>query len=170
MSLGAVVVGVLFSFGLLGMIWLLDRKFNHEESIVQVMGSITAAYLCYYTADAVFGTSGVLAVVTMGVITKFYSSSLFNDTDMMEKFWVLAEHMLNTILFTLGGMVWGRIISNEDPEHSITMQFQASDYGYFILVWALLILIRYFLIFTFYPAIRRMGLGTNLKECIFMGW
>ena len=59
-----------------------------------VMASIASVYLCYYTADAVFATSGVISVVTMGVITKFYSSSLFNDTDMMEKFWVLVEHML----------------------------------------------------------------------------
>ena len=26
---------------------------------------------------------------------------------MMEKFWVLVEHILNSVLFTLGGVVWG---------------------------------------------------------------
>lgn len=105
MSFGAVGVGIMFSAGLLGIVYLLNRKFNYEESIVQVMASISCVYLCYYTADAVFATSGVIAVVTVGVITKYYSSSLFNDTDMMEKFWVLMEHMLNTVLFGIGGMV-----------------------------------------------------------------
>lgn len=170
MALGAVAIGVLFSAGLLGIVYLLNRKFNYEESIVQVMASITSVYLCYYTADAVCGTSGVLAVVTLGVITKFYSSSLFNDIAMMDKFWVLVEHMLNTVLFTLGGMVWGRIVSNQDPEHSITMHFNASDFGYFVLVWLLLIVIRCFLIAAFYPLIKRMGLGSNVKEGLFMGW
>lgn len=118
MSLGAVAVGVAFSAGLLGIVYLLNRRFNYEESIVQVMASISSVYLCYYSAEAVFGMSGVISVLTMGVITKFYSGSLFNDTDMMEKFWVLVEHMLNTVLFCLGGTVWGRIISNRDPEVS----------------------------------------------------
>ena len=71
----------------------------------------------------------------------------------MEKFWVLTEHMLNSVLFVLGtlvigrnrgrnticakkadpiavyagGMVWGRIISNEDPDHEITMHFYPED-------------------------------------------
>lgn len=42
MSTGAVVVGALFAAGLLIMVYLLDRKFNYEESIVQVSASITA--------------------------------------------------------------------------------------------------------------------------------
>lgn len=75
---------------------------------------------------------------------------------MMEKFWVLIEHMLNSVIFVLGtstrcisprygpplvvvfltgsrlsfdagGMVWGRIISNEDPDHEITMHFYFED-------------------------------------------
>ncbi|KAL3912314.1 MAG: hypothetical protein SGILL_006933, partial [Bacillariaceae sp.] len=170
MSLGAVFWGLCFGGGLLFGIYLLNRKFNYEESIVQVMATLTVAYLCYYTSEAVFGCSGVISVVTLGVLTKFYSSSLFNDPDMLEKFWVLFEHILNSVLFTLGGMVWGRIISNQDPEHSITFQFTAADFGYFVLVWALCVVIRYLLMFSFYPAIRRMGLGSNIKECIFMGW
>ena len=170
MSLGAIFFGLLFSAGLLFGIYLLNRRFNYEESIVQVMATITTAYLCYYTAEAVFGCSGVLSVVTLGVMTKFFSSSLFNDPDMLEKFWVLVEHMLNSVIFTLGGMVWGRIVSNADPEHEITFHFYPSDYGKFVLVWVLCIVIRFFLIFTFYPAIRRLGLGSNWKEAFFMGW
>ena len=45
MSIGAVLVGGLFGFGLLIMIYLLDRKFNYEESIVQVAASLTAGML-----------------------------------------------------------------------------------------------------------------------------
>ena len=163
-------MGLVFSSGLLGLVYLLNRKFNHEESIVQVMASITTAYLCYYTAESVFGMSGVIAVVTLGVMTKFFSSSLFNDTDMMEKFWGLTEHMLNSVLFALGGMVWGRIVSNEDPEHEITFHFGLEDYLYPVLVWVLLIAIRSFLMAVFYPAIKQTGLGTNWREAVFMSW
>lgn len=41
-------------------------RFLSQENIVQVMSSITFAYLCYYTADAVFGCSGVISVVVLG--------------------------------------------------------------------------------------------------------
>lgn len=107
--------------------------------IQQVTASVTAAYLCYYTAEAVLGMSGVIAVVTLGVMTKFFSSSLINDTEMMEKFWVMLEHILNSLLFNLGGMVWGRIVSGQDPEHKISFEFTASDYGYIVLVFVLLL-------------------------------
>ena len=66
MALGAVVCGLVFSFLLLATIYQLNRRFNYEENIVQVMGSVTMAYCCYYTADAVFGCSGVISVVVLG--------------------------------------------------------------------------------------------------------
>ena len=114
--------------------------------------------------------SGVIAVVTLGVMTKFYSSSLFHDAVMMEKFWVLLEHILNSILFHLGGMIFGRIASGHDPEHRITVRIGLKDYGYIVLVWLLLIVIRFVLMFSFSPIIRRLGLGTNYKELLFMSW
>ena len=66
MCFGAVVCGLVFSGILLLTIYLLNRRFNYEENIVQVMCSITFAYLCYYTADAVFGCSGGISVVVLG--------------------------------------------------------------------------------------------------------
>ena len=47
MSAGAVVVGSFFAAGLLIMVYMLDRKFNYEESIVQVSASITAGMLSH---------------------------------------------------------------------------------------------------------------------------
>lgn len=67
MCFGAVLCGIVFSILLLTITYLLNRRFNYEENIVQVMGSVAMAYLCYYTADAVFGCSGVISVVVLGV-------------------------------------------------------------------------------------------------------
>ena len=88
----------------------------------------------------------------------------------MDKFWVLVEHLLNSLLFTLGGNVWGRIISNADPEHIIAFEFHAPDWCYMVLVYILMQLIRFLMIFIFYPIIAGVGLKTNWREALFIGW
>lgn len=170
MSLGAVALGVAFSMVLFGIIYLLNRRFNHEESIVQVTATITFAYLSYYVSEAVFGMSGVITVVTVGLISKYFASTLFNDPHMMEKFWVLVEHILNSLLFTVAGLVWGPIISNKHPEYTITSSFTGSDWGYLILLWVLLLAIRSFLLLVFYPVISSIGLRSSWQEAVFMSW
>ena len=91
MSLGAVLVGLMFSAALFVMIYFLNRRFNYEESVVQVTATLATSYLTYYTAEAVLGMSGVISVVTLGVCTKFSSEHLFSDIVMIEKFWTLVE-------------------------------------------------------------------------------
>lgn len=169
MSLGAVAVGAAFSLGLLTMVYFLNRRFNAEEGIVQVTATITCAYLSYYVAEAVCGMSGVISVVTCGVMTKFCASSLFNDPDMMEKFWIMVEHILNSLLFVLGGVVWGTVISNQDPER-YDYSFTGEDWGYLVIVYILVMAIRAVLIFGFYPLFSRCGLKSNFREALFMVW
>ena len=79
MCFGAVAIGLAFGAALFAIIYYLNRRFNYEESVVQVTATITTAYLTYYTSEAVFGMSGVIAVVTLGVFTKFCSENLFSD-------------------------------------------------------------------------------------------
>jgi hypothetical protein len=45
----------------------------------------------------------------------------------MENFWVLVEHLLNTLLFALGGAVWGSIIANVDTRANLPAQIGVSD-------------------------------------------
>lgn len=170
MSLGAVAVGVAFSMGLVGTVYFLNRRFNYEESIVQCTMTIVIAYLSYYVSEAVCGMSGVITVVTVGLTTKYFASTLFNDPHMLEKFWVLVEHILNSVLFTIAGLVWGPIVSNRHPEYSITSSFTGSDWGYLILLWVLLVAIRSLLVVVFYPIISNIGLRSSWQEAVFMSW
>lgn len=79
---------------------------------------------------------------------------------MLDGFWSLLEHILNTILFTLGGVEWGVAVATPG-------EFLAKDWGYLFLLYAMLTLIRAFNFFLFYPITSRIGLKTNLKETIF---
>jgi NhaP-type Na+/H+ or K+/H+ antiporter len=60
MSLGGMAIGMLFCLMLWCVLFALNRRLNREESVYQVVATLTAAYLCYYTADVVWGTSGVM--------------------------------------------------------------------------------------------------------------
>jgi NhaP-type Na+/H+ or K+/H+ antiporter len=108
-AIGGVCIGIFFGLGLLTILFLLKRRFNREENVVEVTATIAIAYIGYYVADAVWATSGVIATVTLGLMIKFLGRAMFNDAKLLEDFWTLVEHLLNTILFTLGGTVWGKL-------------------------------------------------------------
>jgi len=146
----------------------LNRRLNGEESIVQVSATISFAYLSYYVAEAVYHMSGVIAVVFCGVVTKAFAASLIIDQDMMSKFWVLVEHLLNTILFVLGGVVWGTVISNRDESRQ--EQFTGTDWGYLFLVYVLMSIIRFGLFGAFFPIISKIGLKSKWKEMVFQSF
>jgi NhaP-type Na+/H+ or K+/H+ antiporter len=99
MALGGFGIGVAFGLALCLILFLLDRRLNGEENVVQIVATITMAYLSFYVADPVSHTSGVIAVVFCGFVTKAFGMDMINDLHMMNSFWVLVEQILNTILF-----------------------------------------------------------------------
>jgi NhaP-type Na+/H+ or K+/H+ antiporter len=166
-ALGGVLVGLVFAIGLVTLLHQLDRRLNAEENVVQVAATVTVAYLTYYTADSVLEMSGVIAVVFCGLGTKALGADKINDKSIMDGFWNLLEHLLNTVLFALGGVVWGFVISTQDERSGL---FGAQEWGYLILLYVLLTVIRFGLFFASYPILSRMGLGTNLRETTFISY
>lgn len=49
-------------------------------------------------------------------------------------------------------------------------RFGSDDFGYLVLLYLYLILVRFVMVFVFYPLTKRIGLGTNKKEAVFMGF
>jgi NhaP-type Na+/H+ or K+/H+ antiporter len=88
---------------------------------------------------------------------------MINDPKLLDDFWTLVEHILNTVLFTLGGVVWGATIMRGEKERSFT----AKDWGYMILLYVFETLIRVFLFSALFPVTSRIGLKTNWPETIF---
>lgn len=166
LALGGVAVGIAFAIGLIFILFILDRRLNTENNVVQVAATVTAAYLSFYVSEVVCHMSGVLAVVMCGITTRAFGGGFINCPAMMESFWVLLEHLLNTLLFTLGGVVWGSVISDTDRRES----FSGSDWGYLFLLYVLMMLIRFLLLLVFYPITSRIGLGTNWQETWFLGY
>jgi len=163
MSLGAAAIGVFFGLGAMYISSKLDRRLNHEENVVEVTAEIAVAYLCYFVAEVIWGTSGVIATVCMGLLMNEFGKAAINDKALRDSFLSIVEHMLNTVLFTLGGLVWGVVIANADEQ----LAFVARDWGYLLLLYIFLLVIRFALFFAVYPITSKIGLKTSVNETIF---
>ena len=162
-ALGGAAIGLMFGGGIVFCLSYLNRKFGREENIVQVTAVLGMVYLNYYVADLVCETSGVIATVAAGLIVKFFGRGSINNMSLMNDFFSITEHILNTILFTLGGLVWGAEIIRNNREGS----WSGKDWGYLILLYVLLHVIRAFLFVSVYPITSRIGLSTTWPETSF---
>jgi NhaP-type Na+/H+ or K+/H+ antiporter len=163
-SLGAVVIGIGFGVGLLLLLGLLNHRMSRTENVVEVMAMAAVAYTGFYVADYVCDTSGIIATVVGGVTVKLFGRALVNDIRLVDDFWALVQQILNTILFALGGAVWGSVITRGHQDGLFTR----ADWGYMVLLYVLFLCIRAFLFMSAYPTTKRIGLSTNVKETVFM--
>jgi NhaP-type Na+/H+ or K+/H+ antiporter len=95
-----------------------------------------------------------------------FGSGYINDPILLKNYWGTLEHLLNTLLFCLGGVVWGRVIADPILEDS----FGGRDWGYLILLFVLLTAIRFLLVAALYPILSRIGLKTNWQESVFLAY
>ncbi|KAG7371371.1 cyclic nucleotide-binding protein [Nitzschia inconspicua] len=166
MSIGGTCVGAGFGAALLLIIWELDRRLEREFDILQVVFGLTAAYLCYFICDQILSMSGVVAVVTYGVIVNHFGRGMINDKKLMESYLVLAEYLLNTLLFTLGGTIWATI-SFETIE---SYQIQGVDCAWLLVLYLLVLFIRFIQVGIFYPIVSRIGLKSDWREAVFLAY
>ena len=165
MSLGGCAVGIGFAGGLLGLLYELDRRLEPEYNVLQVAVALTMAYLSYYVSEQVCSMSGVIACVVCGIVVRALGKGLINDNRMMDSYLALMEHLLNTLLFTLGGVVWGKVIADGDGSH-----IRWREAGYLVVVYLLVMVIRFFQMALFYPVFSRVGLKSDWKESAFLAY
>lgn len=101
-SLGGAAAGLFFGLAILITLKVLNRRFSREENVTEVAAGLALAYIGYFCADYVWETSGVIATVAAGVTVKYLGRAMVNDEKLLTDFWSLLEHLLNTVLFTLG--------------------------------------------------------------------
>ena len=128
LSLGGACIGVAFGVGLLVILYNLNRRLSGEDSVVQVVATIAAAYLSFFTSEILAKCSGIIAVLFCGVVTKAFGETYYNDPHLSLHFWEITEYLLNTLLFALGGCVWGDIISTKSYGDDTMLVFNGKDW------------------------------------------
>ena len=123
--------------------------------------------MAFFVSETNCHCSGIIAVVFCGLTTKAFGETLVNDLHRTHDFWHITEHLLNSVLFTLGGAVWGGVISSTDNN---IHYFGDVYWLYLLFLFGLVVLIRFILVFAFYPMTSRLGVGQSVKEAIFMSY
>lgn len=168
-SLGGFAVGLAFAICLLFTLHELDKRMEPDYDILQAGLAVAASYLSYYVADQLLQMSGVTASVTVGILAKAFGRGLMKDAQGMIKYLSLMEFLLNTLLFALGGVIWGallvRNIQDEDLDFSGTI-----EWFWLILMYLLVMAIRFVQVAAIYPIWRRMGLKSDWKEAVFLAF
>lgn len=159
MALGGAGIGLAFAIALRFILYKLDRRQDKEEIVLQVSATVAIAYLSFFVSEVVAGCSGVIAVVTTGIFTKAFAAGLISDWKVMDSFWSLLEHLLNTVIFALGGTVFGSIITRDT--------WQGKDWGYLFVLFILVNIIRFICLFGSFPLTSRIGLKTTWQETFF---
>lgn len=170
LSFGGCAIGLAFGLGAVLLLKMLNRRLSREENVIQVVALISIAYLTYFVADILCLCSGIIATIACGLTIKVLGESIINDGILTLHFFEVTGQLLNTLLFVLGGTLWGNIISNDDALGRYNGTFNGTDWGYLALLFIMLIIIRFVLVFGFYPITARLGIGSNIKEAVFMAY
>lgn len=164
LALGGCAIGFAFGLGTVMMLKMLNRRLSDEENVVQVVLTVSSAYLAYFTSEILCLCSGIMATIVCGITVKVLGETFINNHALTLHFWQVTAELLNTLLFVLGGLLWGDLLSDE------TFTASLEDWGYLALLFVILIVIRFLLVFGLYPVTTRIGIGTNLKESVFMSF
>lgn len=170
MVFGGAAVGLAFGLGTVLLLKLLHRRLLVEENVIQVVALISLAYLTYFVAEILSDCSGIIATIACGLTVKVLGESDINDINLVLHFFEVTAQLLNTLLFVLGGTVWGNSISVSDALGDYHQTFSGIDWGYLAILFIMLIAIRFVLVFAFYPITANIGIGSNVREAVFMAY
>lgn len=155
-ALGGVVIG-----GLIGLItvYLLKKVFN--DPLFEITGIIGSAYLTFYIAEHFFHVSGVIGLVTLGLLMSGRGRTRVTPQvwNFLHDFWVLAAFLANTLIFLIVGI----IIAHRT-------EFKVEDFIDLALVYIGIHIIRAIVIAIFYPIMKKIGYGINRKNATVLWW
>jgi CPA1 family monovalent cation:H+ antiporter len=140
LTVGGVLVGVLIG---LGVTWL-ERWV--DDGPVEIALSLIVPYAAYLTADAI-GGSGVIAVVSCGLLVSRQSSRIFSPRVRLQTMavWDALEFLLNGFVFILLGLQLRHVLAGIQDRGKLSLLVYAAAFC------AVLILLR---LAWMYPAAR----------------
>ena len=109
LSLGGLAIGLAAGLGTIVLLKILNRRLSPEENVIQVVTLISISYLTYWVAEMPCLCSGIIATIGFGLTIKVVGESLINDRILTLHFFEVTGQLLNTLLFVLGGTLWGNV-------------------------------------------------------------
>lgn len=153
---GGVLIGSLI--GWFVVVWL-KRVFN--DALFEITVVISAAYLAFFVAEHFFHVSGVLAVVSFGIMMAGIGKTRISPQvgHFLHEFWELAAFIANTLIFLIVGVVI-----------ALRVSYTGKDFLILILFYIGITVIRGIVIGVFFPIMKRIGYGITFKDSIILTW
>lgn len=157
MSLGGAMFGLVFA--LLVVRWL-RRIFNDALSEISI--TLSAAYLCFFTAEYFLHVSGVLAVVCLGLYFGNHGRTSVSPevAHFLEEFWEILGFIGNTLIFVVAGIVIGLKLPI----------FPFGDFVQIIILYFACTLIRVITVFFTYMICKLFGEDLDWKDQLVTVW
>lgn len=155
-ALGGIGIGLFF--GWVAIAWV-KKVFN--DAMIEITVIIAAAYLTFYVAEHFFHVSGVLGVVTMGLLMASVGKTRISPEveHFLHEFWELAAFIANTLIFLIVGVVIA-------DQAKITL----NNVVLLILIYVGVHLARAVVILVLYPFMRKAGYGLSVKNSYVLWW
>lgn len=99
LSLGGVAVGLLA--GLICYILMSTIR----DSISQVVLTVVLTYMSFYVSEYYCDVSGVITLVTYGIVLSSFESMKSDEEKIMNHFWEVFSYMANTVIFVITGAI-----------------------------------------------------------------
>ncbi len=154
-SFGGTAVGLII--GWLVIKWI-KKVFN--DPLVEISVIIAAAYITFFIAEHFVHVSGVLALVTFGLLMASSGKTKISPEvhHFLHEFWELAAYIANTLIFLIVGVVIA--------ERTV---FTGKDFLILLLIYIGIFIVRAIVIAMFYPVMKRIGYGMDKKDA-YVAW
>ena len=155
-SFGGVAVGAII--GWIGIRWM-RSVFN--DMLIEITVIVSLAYLTFYVAEGMFHVSGVLGLVTLGLIMAGPGRTKISPEvqHFIHEFWEFTAFAANTLIFIIVGVVIAERI-----------QFTLNDVWILLAVYVIIHLVRAVVIALLYPLMKRAGYGLGKNHPQAMWW
>ena len=149
-AIGGILVGVVIGYLILNVI-----KKVVNDAMVEISVGIAAAYLAFFIAEHFLHVSGVLALVSLGIIMGGIGRSRISPQveHFMHEFWELAGFIANVLIFLIVGVVIAERVDGG-----------VDDFILLGLVYVGIHVVRAVVIILLYPLMRNTGYGLSFKD------
>jgi len=155
-SFGGILVGLVF--GWIAIVWV-KKVFN--DALVEITVMIASAYITFFVAEHFFHVSGVLGLVTLGLLIGGIGRTRISPEveHFLHEFWELAAFIANTLIFIIVGVV----IANR-------IVFSTKDFLILGLIYIGIHIVRAIVILLLYPFMKNSGYGLPKKDAYVLWW
>jgi NhaP-type Na+/H+ or K+/H+ antiporter len=164
--LAACALGIVVAFTSQILIFTTAESKFHTDAMIQVTVTIAVAFLCFWYAENELRASGVLAVVFAGGVFSVYAWPRFASKEAVLLVWEAIEFLGNTMIFTLGGLLFGSGCFSHTDQDELVIQ----DFALLILLYVGSLVIRGLMLLVMMPLLRITGDTITMNEAIVMTW